>query len=437
MQVKTFKRGTHPPEFKELAADKKIEEIPLPENVFISLSQHIGAPCKPIVKPGDEVKTGQLIAEGEGFVTSQVHASLSGKVKKIDKYPSPIGTKPTMIQIESDGNDEPLQEWTEEDWHKLSIEEMKNRIAKAGIVGMGGAAFPTNVKLSPPEKKPIDTFIINGCECEPFLTADHRMMLENSDKLLEGTRIIMKILGAKRTIIGIEENKLDAIELLNKKTASESNISVQPVKTKYPQGAEKNLIDALLKRKVPAGGLPMDVGVVVNNVGTAIAVPQAVKTKKPLIERVVTVTGQGIKEPKNLRVRIGTPFKNLIEYCGGLTPDTKKIINGGPMMGIAQYTIDVPVIKGTSGVLALTEDITQKAKEFTCIRCGSCVETCPMGLVPTRLVRLIEFDKLNMAEEMGTMSCIECGSCAYVCPSNIPLVQRIKVGKQLINEKNN
>jgi electron transport complex protein RnfC len=262
------------------------------------------------------------------------------------------------------------------------------------------------------------------------------MMIEKPDEILEGIQIIMKILDVEQTIIGIEENKPDAVKLLRDKTKDIENISVEVLKVKYPQGAEKNLIEAVLNREVPAGGLPMDVGVVVNNVGTAIAVSQAVKMKKPLIERVVTVTGQGIKEPGNVLARIGTPFKNLIEYCGGLTPDTNRIINGGPMMGIAQHTIDVPVVKGTSGILALTRDIVQDQQEFTCIRCGACVEACPMGLVPTRIARLIEYDKINMAEEMGALSCVECGSCAYVCPSNIPLVQRIKIGKQLINEKN-
>ena len=436
MKVKTFNGGTHPPEFKELAESSKIEKMPPPEKVFISLSQHIGAPCKPVVEPGDEVKTGQLIGEGEGFVTSTVHATISGTVKKIEKFPSPIGTRPQMIHIEGDGQDEKAAAWKEDDWRKLSIKEMKNRIAQAGIVGMGGAAFPTNVKLSPPNDKKIDTFIINGCECEPFLTADHRMMLENSNQLLEGIRIIMKILEVENGIIGIEDNKPDAIELLRKATSEDENISVEIVKTKYPQGAEKNLIDAILQRRVPAGGLPMDVGVVVNNVGTAISVAQAVRSQKPLIERVVTVTGQGIEEPKNVLVRIGTPFKELIQFCGGLKPNTKKLINGGPMMGIAQHTVDVPVIKGTSGILALTEDTTVDSREFTCIRCGKCVETCPMGLLPTRIARLIEYEKINMAEDIGAMSCIECGSCSFVCPSNLPLVQRIRIGKQLINEKN-
>ena len=435
MNLKTFKQGVHPPELKQKTEEKQVERPPLPQEVYIPLNQHIGSPCQPVVEKGEEVKTGQVIGEGEGFVTSTIHASISGEVKEIGQFPAPDGTTPVMVHIESDEKDTKIKDWKEEDWHELDIEVLKNRIAQAGIVGLGGASFPTQVKVSPPEDKSIDTYIVNGCECEPYLTADHRIMLEFSDKLLQGIQIMQKILGVKNVTIGIEDNKSAALELLREKTQQENEISVQALETKYPQGAEKNLIDALLDRKVPAGGLPLDVGVVVNNVGTIVATRDAVIKNKPLIERVVTVTGQGIQEPKNVIARIGTQFKHLIEYCGGLTPDTKKVIDGGPMMGVAQHTLDVPLTKGTSGILALTQEETEREPEYNCIRCGACVKHCPMNLLPTRIVSMIDNDYIEKAEELGALNCMECGSCAYVCPSNIPLVQKIKVGKQLINDR--
>ncbi|MBN2280873.1 MAG: electron transport complex subunit RsxC [Candidatus Marinimicrobia bacterium] len=438
MKVSSFKHGSHPAEFKEYTEHKTLEPLPIPEEVFIPVIQHIGAPCKPVVKVGDEVKTGQLIAESTGFVSSNIHSSITGKVKKIGDFPHPNGTKSPMIQIVAEGD----EEWVKvhdhtEPWGEMSVEQLKKIIADAGIVGMGGAAFPTNVKVSPPRDKKIETFIINGCECEPYLTADHRMMVEQAKEMIEGTQILMKILDVEKAFIGIESNKPDAIEIMQKSTEHLPGITIIPLKVKYPQGAEKMLIKAVNKREVPAGSLPMDVGCVVNNVGTAIAVYEAVVKKIPSINRIVTVTGDAVTEPKNVIARIGTPFSKLIEFCGGLKPDTKKILMGGPMMGVAQYSLDVPVVKATSGILCLTKKSVPYREEFTCIVCGRCVHACPMFLVPTRIARAVEAGKFEMADELGIMNCIECGSCAYECPSNIPLVQRIRIGKNKIREMKN
>jgi electron transport complex protein RnfC len=435
MKLKTFNKGVHPAEFKQLSEHKSIEQLPLPGEVFIPLQQHIGAPCVPVVEKGMEVKVGQVIGKSGGFVSSTVHATLSGKVKTIEKMPHPLGINAVMIDIVGDGKDE----WAESDgavldWESLSAEQINTIVLNAGIVGLGGAAFPTQVKLSPPKDKKIDTFLLNGCECEPYLTADHRMMVERTDDVVLGVRILMKALGVNRAVIGIESNKPDAIEAMTKATEKFWGIIIQPLQVKYPQGAEKMLIAAALRRTVPAGGLPMDVGVVVNNVGTALAVAEAVTKRKPLIERVVTVTGQGIREPKNVMARIGTPFQNLIDYCGGLTDDAAKVLMGGPMMGVAQNSLAVPVIKATSGIVCLTAEAVIDRKEYPCIKCGACMRVCPMNLMPTRLARLTQFEKWDEAEQYGIVNCIECGSCAFVCPAGIPLVQHIRIGKMRVAE---
>jgi len=427
----TFKGGVHPPEHKELAEEKAIEVLPLPDYVIIPVQQHLGAPAEPIVNVGDEVKTGDKVCEAKGFISVPSHASISGKVSAIEKRPHPVGGEVISIIIESDGNDQlspsikPITNYFDQD-----VEEMKKQIQNAGLAGMGGAAFPTHVKLSPPTDKPIDTFILNGVECEPFLTADHRLMLERPNDILEGVRIIMKVLNCKRGYIGIEKNKPDAIALIQQLVNESGNqLTVVPLNVKYPQGAEKQLIKAITNRKVPAGGLPMDVACLVHNVGTAKAVYDAVSSNKPLYERVVTVTGKGIKEPKNLLVRIGTPFQNLVDFCGGTTEDTIKIINGGPMMGIAQYTLEVPVTKGTSGILALTKQEAKLSEPEPCIRCARCVDACPMTLLPNTLARLIEYKMFDEAHKLGVLDCIECGACAFVCPSKIRHVHHFKYGK--------
>lgn len=437
MSKKTFSGGVHPRDEKHWTETKPIEDLPIPEKVIIPLQQHIGAPAEPIVNKGDFVKTGQILAETKKFVSVPVHATIAGNITSIQSLPHPLGTDLLSIVIEGNGHDEWIKVPQREDkFMDLSAEEMKKRIFEAAIVGMGGAAFPTHVKLAPPKEKPIDLVILNGVECEPFLTADHRLMLEKSNHILHGLRIIMKILDVKQAAVGIEKNKSDAIRLFKNKTSKNKKISVIPLSVKYPQGGEKQLIKAISGREVPSGGLPMDIGCLVHNVGTALAIYEAVSMKKPLIERIVTVTGPEIKTPKNLRVRIGTPFKNLIEFCGGYSTEPSKLVNGGPMMGIAQVTDDVPVIKGTSGILVLNEKMAKLKQELPCISCARCVDVCPMKLLPSLLAAFIEYKEEEKAIQIGLMDCIECGSCSYICPAKRNLIHYIRLGKALVNEKN-
>lgn len=435
MRALTFRKGVHPGEFKELTEHKPIEKFSTPGEVFIPLQQHIGSPARPVVQKGEEVKSGQIIGESTGFISSYIHASVTGKVKTVDTFLHPLGISTQMVHITSSKEESSSPGNSDKkNWEELDREEIVSIVEKSGIVGLGGAAFPTHVKLKPPEGKPIDTFILNGCECEPYLTADHRIMLDFTDKVIQGVLIIMKALEVKKAYIGIENNKPDAIEKISEAVSEIPQIEVVALKTKYPQGAEKMLIKAVLNRTVPAGGLPMDVGVVVNNVGTALAVYEAVVEGKPLIERVVTVTGDGIKEPGNLLVPIGTKLKDVIDYCGGLTDENIKVIMGGPMMGVAVGSLEVPVIKGTSGILCMKNGKKFEETIYPCIGCGSCVRVCPMNLLPTKLSRLSEKGMWEMAKKTGILNCIECGSCAYVCPSHIPLVQHIKVGKFMVNQ---
>lgn len=426
----TFKGGAHPPEGKEFTEHKPIEIMPSPQQVIIPVQQHIGAPSQVLVQKGDTVKIGDKICEANGFVSLPVHASISGKVTKIGEFQHPLGMKTQAIVIENDGVDtlsDSIQ--PNENYLNLSPDEMKNRIREAGISGMGGASFPTHVKLSPPKDKPIDTLILNGAECEPYLTADHRLMLEYPDDILKGLQIFQKILNIKRAYIAIENNKPDAIKLVRKKASAYEGISVVGLNVKYPQGAEKQLIYAITKRQVPTGGLPMDVGCLVQNVGTARAVYQAVAENIPLYQRVATITGAGVNETKNILVRIGTLFKDVIEFCGGYKENVSKLIMGGPMMGIAQYTDEVPVIKGTSGILVLDQAATKRNEPLPCISCGRCVDTCPMGLMPTTLAELVDFEHYDQAVILGLMDCIECGTCTFICPSRRNLLQSIRFGK--------
>lgn len=434
----TFSGGVHPAGNKELTSHKPVVFAAIPKRVVIPLSQHIGAPCKPSVVIGQEVKKGEKIGESGGFVSAPVHASISGKVTAIGNFPHILGMDVPSVVIESDGKDEwvaGLKEST--DYLLLSPEELKKMVSDAGIVGMGGATFPTHVKLSPPKEKPIDVLILNGAECEPYLTSDHRLMLDKPKEIVEGLKILMRILNVTRGYIGIESNKPDAIESLKKAAAGSPEIEVWPVQVKYPQGAEKMLIKAIAHRTVPAGGLPMDVGVVVQNVGTAAAIYDAVRYGRPLIERYVTVTGRGVKEPKNFTARIGTPFAQLVEEAGGLTDDAAKVISGGPMMGMSQYTLDVPVIKGTSGILVLPKTEVSALSYGPCIRCARCIDACPMQLQPSLIGLFIEKGHYEDAKEYHVMDCFECGSCTFVCPANRPIVQWVKRAKRELAKKKN
>jgi electron transport complex protein RnfC len=433
VNIATFDRGIHPNEAKELTEKKSIEKAKAPQRVVIPLSQHIGAPTKPEVNIGDEVKMGQLIGSPTSFVSAPVHSSVSGKVIAISDFPQPSGKMIASVVIENNGKDESVPFEDNPDYLGLSADEIKTRIKSAGIVGLGGAAFPTSVKLSPPKEKPIDTVILNGAECEPYLTADHRLMVERPYDIINGLKIIMKALGVSEGHIGIEGNKPDAIKIIEDVVSRETGIKAWPLKVKYPQGAEKMLIKAIKGREVPSRGLPMDVGVVVHNVGTALAIYEAVRYNKPLIERVVTVTGKGIREQKNLLVRIGTLISELIEQCGGLTENAVKVISGGPMMGFAQWSLEVPVVKGSSGILVQTEDeCLSSDKYYQCIRCGSCIDICPMGLNPSIMSILSEKGFYEETKEYNIFDCFECGSCAFVCPSNRPMVQFMRLAKSQI-----
>lgn len=424
--TKSFRGGIHPPYRKELAKDKPIEEFPPPEEVVVALSQHIGAPCKPVVKRRDEVKKGQMIGEPGGFVSAPVHSPVSGRVKRIEPAPHPLGKSVLSVIIENDGE----ESWVDganqrRDWSTLSADELKAEIQKAGIVGLGGATFPTHVKLSPPPDKPIDTVILNGAECEPYLCADHRLMLEKPAEIVEGLRVILKILRVSRAIIAIEANKLDAYEAIRAHTNGE--IELELLEVKYPQGAEKQLIKAVLGREVPPPpGLPMDVGVVVQNVATSYAVFEAIVLNKPLIERVISVSGEGVKDPCNLLTRIGTPIRLLLERAGML-PGVNKVILGGPMMGLAQYCLETPTTKGVNGIVAFVG--ASLPEHGPCIRCGKCVESCVMGLNPSELSIILENRDLEALKQTRVMDCIECGCCTYGCPAKRPIVHWVKFGK--------
>jgi electron transport complex protein RnfC len=433
LELSIFKGGIHPPDKKELSANKPIQISKPPQRVVIPLSQHLGAPCKPIVSINQEVKRGELIGEPTGFVSAPVHSSVSGKVIAIGEFLNAMGRMVMSVVIENDGKDE----WTilkdNPDYIDLPPEAIKEKIKAAGIVGMGGAAFPTVVKLSPPKEKSIDTVILNGSECEPYLTGDYRLMLEKPNEIIEGLKILMKVLGVNRAFVGIEDNKPDAVRTMKEAAEGLGNIEVCALRTKYPQGAEKMLIKTLTGREVPPRALPMDVKVVVQNVGTAFAIYEAVRYGKPLIERVVTVTGEGITNPGNMLVRIGTMVSDLIEECGGLKDEKLKVISGGPMMGFSIPSLDIPVTKGTSGILALPEGEIVHAEDFgPCIRCGRCLDVCPMGLMPMMLSIYAEKGQYEGAKEYNLFDCFECGSCAFVCPSKRPIVQLVRLAKSQV-----
>ncbi len=428
----SFKGGVHPPHNKRHTESLAIEVLAAPSKVVIPLSQHLGAPARILAKRGDEVRIGQLLAEAGGFISAPVHASVSGTVSAVADFPHPLGKHVIAVEIENNGKDETVAySGLGKKWRETAGDEIVRMISAAGIVGMGGASFPTHVKLSPPSNKPIDVLILNGAECEPCLTADHRLMLEKTDEILWGMLILKKVLGAQRAFVGIEDNKPDAIAKVGEALAPGGDfeaVSVARLRTKYPQGGEKQLINAITKRQVPSGGLPMDVGCVVHNVGTAYAVWDAVVNGVPLYQRVVTVTGPTVDKPANLLVRIGTPMRFVLEHCGTDLVHTKKVIMGGPMMGLAQVLLDAPVVKATSGLVTSVETFPG-IKAHACIGCGNCVKACPIHLVPSTLAKMVDKGMYEDADSFNVLDCIECGACAYVCPSKINLVHFMKLGK--------
>ena len=434
MKKATFRGGIHPAGHKELTSGQQTVPARVPDKVYIPLSQHIGAPCAPVVVVGDLVKKGQTIGQGKGFVSAPVHASVSGKVVSIDVMEHPGGSFVPCIAIENDGK----EEWAETvkphgDPATLTPEQIRQIILEAGIVGLGGATFPSHVKYAPVEGKKVETVILNGVECEPYLTADHRLMLEKSQRIVAGLGYIMRSVGCQRGVIAIEDNKMDAVAALQQAAASASGVSVVVLKEKYPQGSEKQLIYACTGKQVPVGGLPLAVGVIVNNVGTAAAVADAVEHGIPLIERYVTVSGPGVRNPANYLVRIGTLFSELIAQSGGCTGELDRIISGGLMMGKTVFSQQLPVVKGTSGIVVVTREAQQRqGKEFACVRCAKCVDACPAFLEPTSLGKMAKRAAWEQAEEADVMSCIECGSCVYACPSHIPLIQHIRRAKQAV-----
>lgn len=437
--MKTFSIGGVHPEENKLSAGSPIREAQLPKQAVFSMFQHIGAPANPVVKKGDVVKVGTLLGEAGGFVSAPIYSSVSGKVNKVDVVLDASGLRrmAVVVDVEGDEWEEGIDRSTDlvklADRPDLDSKTIVDKIKAAGIVGMGGATFPTHVKLCPPPGKVAECVIVNAVECEPYLTADHRLMLEHPDEILVGLQLVMKAVNVKKGYIGIERNKPDAIELMTEKAKQYPEIEVVPLKVKYPQGGEKQLIDAVIGRQVPAPpALPIDTGAIVQNVGTIFAIYQAVMKNKPLIDRIITVTGKSLSKPSNLLARLGTPFSQLIDECGGLPEDTGKIIGGGPMMGKALLNIDVPMTKGSSGLLIMKEDEAKRAEAEPCIRCAKCVGACPMGLEPYLLSKVSELRDWDAAEQDDITSCIECGSCQFTCPSHRPLLDYIRLGKSTV-----
>ena len=434
MKLATFRRGgVHPADRKELSKDKAIERLPLPSELIVSMSQHLGAPATPLKKKGDTVRKGEVIGSASSYVSADVHSPADGVVTDIRKVRVASGAVADAIVIKCD--EEQSDPFTESyDWRSESPEELLKLIRAMGIVGMGGATFPTDVKLTVPMGKKVDALIINGVECEPYLTSDYRLMLERPDEMLEGVMAAAKILSPDRIIIGIEANKLDAAELLEQKIASNGySITVQRLQMKYPQGDEKQLLKATIGREVPSGKLPLDVGAVVCNASTAYAIYEAVRFHKPLFERICTISGESVNNPKNVIAPIGTKFSDLIAYAGGAKEDLVSLIGGGPMMGFAVADPDTPMVKGSGGVLMLPKMIEDVS--FPCVLCGKCVQHCPMGLQPNKMFRNIKYGNYQAAMDLGLMDCKECGCCAYTCPSHLPLVQGFKLGKKLGRKK--
>ncbi|BEP29939.1 electron transport complex subunit RsxC [Helicovermis profundi] len=435
MSLLSFKGGIHPPHEKKYTEKKAVVKAVDPKVVTISMRQHIGAPCNPIVKKGDYVKVGQMVGEATSFVSSPVHSSVSGTVKEVTNK-NVLGGKAMCVVIESDGENLIHETVVSNgDISGLSSKEILEIIKNAGIVGMGGAGFPTHVKLSPPPEKKIDVVILNGAECEPYLTADHRLMLETPAEVVYGLRALIKVLNVQKGYIGIENNKPDAFKSISEAAKEYPEIEVVELYTKYPQGAEKQLIYACTKREVPSAGLPMDAGAVVSNVATSAAIANAIKTGMPLVERICTITGSSVVEPKNMLIKVGTNIKEIIDQCGGYKGKVGKLIMGGPMMGLASNTDNIPSTKTTSGILIFNEDEAKIPEAENCLKCGKCVSICPSFLEPLYISAYALKNDFEKAEKYNALDCIECGSCSFVCPSKRPLLHSIRVAKKEIIAK--
>jgi electron transport complex protein RnfC len=436
----SFAHGVHPPQSKGFSADAPIEIMPTPKKVLLPLLQHIGGPCTPLVKKGQAVNFGERVARGQAYVSASLHSPVNGVVQKVEVTTLSNGRHMQAIAIQSEGKQLEGQalwdrlyggQWPQKSYQSIDSEDINAAVHDAGIVGLGGAAFPTHVKIMPSDQKPIHTLIVNGCECEPYLTTDYRLMVEAPDAIVAGALLAARAVGAKTTYIGIENNKLEAVASL-RHAAVGAGIKIAVLKTKYPQGSEKHLIKGVLDREVPLGGLPVDIGVAMTNVATVTSVARAVMRSIPLTHRVVSVTGGGIVHPKNLLVPMGIAMGELIDYCGGLRNTAARIVAGGPMMGFAFTNPDTPVTKGTSGITVLTHEEIRKSDMSVCVRCGRCVDVCPMKLVPTKLAMAARYKDLNLARRYNISACFECGSCTYICPAGLPLVQQIRMGKALI-----
>ncbi len=430
----SFRSGVHPLEEKDISASIASRRLPFPDEVILPLSQHLGAPAKPLVKAGDRVERGDLLADPAGFISAPVHATAAGIVKEVGLWPHPNGTSAPAVRIEVDRySAQMLRPRQVPHWEDLEPAEISDAIRNAGVVGLGGAAFPSFVKLNPPKEEPVELLLVNGCECEPYLTSDHRVMLEQSERVVTGIRILLKGIGIGRAVIGIEANKPDAIEAMRKAISAAAlgdiEVSVQPLTVKYPQGAEKMLIKAITGKEVPSGALPSAIGVVVQNVATVAMVAEVFETGLPLIERIVTVTGRGIKEPGNWTIPFGTKLSVVLEHCGGLTDDAEEVIFGGPMMGLAVGSLDVPILKGTGGILVLSKDECKKQEVMPCIRCGHCLDACPIFLNPQLLGSLAKAERYEDMPAAPLNDCMLCGRCSFVCPSNIPLSQLFAMSK--------
>lgn len=426
-----FRHGVHPPDLKELTGSIPIRRLPFPDEVVLPLRQHAGRPARPIVREGDRVERGDTLAEADGHVSAPVHASAAGTVSGIGLWPHPDGTHDTAIRIAVERySPQALRPRIIPEWPGLDADGIVAAVRDAGVVGLGGAAFPTHVKLKPPPDATIDTLVVNGCECEPYLTTDHRTMVEYPERVQLGVRLMLRCLGATRAIIGIERNKPDAIEAIRTTLPRDLDVSVLDLTVKYPQGAEKMLIKAVLGREVPSGRLPMHVGVVVQNVASLAAIAEVFETGLPLIERIVTVTGLGVKAPGNLIVPVGTRLRDLLAACGGLLPEAREIVFGGPMMGAAQADLDVPITKGTTGVVVLSDEEVRRRQTWPCIKCGHCLDACPVFLNPQLLGTLAQAGRYEEMQEHHLADCMLCGCCSYVCPSNIPLSQLFAASKR-------